>query len=255
MASTKKIPIVLRTIGFRIPGEGCGHEEVWSVPHFLTDGRPSYCWQEDPSPHVGICVVGEDGPRRTPGKPATMRKLHKRFGPALAELDRAGGGHRLQLFNGEFVDSFLLALIATESGGNSQAVRDEPRLKDASFGIGQMLTSTALGLAKRAKVSLPAKSLPQGGNRADWAKALGDDHTSLRLIVSYFDGDPKAHPSCAMSAMAMYAWYNAGGVYPGNTPWGLRAHDPDGTGPKQGALDRFAAWYGDARQVIEEQSQ
>lgn len=47
--------------------------------------------------------------------------------------------------------------------------------------------------------------------------------------------------------MLCYAAYNAGGIYHNpNDPWGLRNYDPDGRGPKPGAIDGYSKWYGDA---------
>ena len=42
--------------------------------------------------------------------------------------------------------NLIFATIMIESGGNPRAIRHEPRLNDASYGLGQLLYSTAKGL-------------------------------------------------------------------------------------------------------------
>jgi hypothetical protein len=197
-------------------------------PIQVGDGR--HFWSVNTA---GIALLGRQSVLRTPGQPATLRRIKKAFGELI---DKATGDVRAMLLQAD-----LAALVATESGGNPNAERNEPSIKDVSIGLCQTLTGTAKFLGKKLGILLPAKSLPEGGKLEHWRAALRDPWSSLRLGAEYFsqsyDGDP----------MLAYAAYNAGGIYAStDNPWGLRAYDRDGMGPEKGALDWYAAWFGDA---------
>jgi len=207
----------------------------------------------------GISVLSEDAVRRTRGAPRTIRRLRKQHGDAII-----GAQHRmfqdgpLHQYNGttpqeaspnryEEIEVLLAAIMATESGGRCHVGRYEPHLRDWSFGPMQFLTATAwqfnrsLGLFDKA-----LKPVPKGGDFVAWKHVLADPEVSLCLACALLryankrwklQGDP----------MQLYASYNAGSpVASRRTPWGLRGYDRDGLGPAKGALDHFAAWYGDA---------
>ena len=192
-------------------------------------GEGKRWWWHD---QTGIVPIGQTESLRTRGKPVTLTRICNRFEPLFAKA-----------LEGTSIDAAMLAaVVATESGGDPNAERQEPKLKDRSIGLTQTLTATALGLAKRAGVLVPAKSLPKGGELLHWRAALRDPATSLRLAAVYLDAADQRW-KCQGDPVLLYACFNAGGPYASHdNSWGLRAY---GT-----ALDAFARWYGDACEVL-----
>ena len=96
-----------------------------------------------------------------------------------------------------------------ESGGNPRAVRYEPRLNDASYGLGQLLYSTARGLGYA--------GTPAG---------LYDPETNIDLIARYHrrNLDHYGH----LTAEELTTAYNTGSPY--KKPW-------------SGHLAKFNKWY------------
>lgn len=90
--------------------------------------------------------------------------------------------------------NLIFATIMIESGGNPQAIRHEPRLGDASYGLGQLLYGTARGLGY--------KGTPEG---------LYDPATNIDLIAKYHRRtlDKYGH----LTAQQLTTAYNAGSPY------------------------------------------
>lgn len=105
--------------------------------------------------------------------------------------------------------NLIFATIMVESGGNTYAVRQEPRIHDASYGLGQLLYGTARGIGYR--------GTPQG---------LFDPATNIDLIAKYhkrnFDHYQDLNPEELTIA------YNTGSPY---------------KRPHPGHLNKFAKWY------------
>lgn len=103
----------------------------------------------------------------------------------------------------------IFATIMIESGGNPRAVRYEPRLNDASYGLGQLLYSTARGIGYR--------GAPAG---------LYDPATNIDLIARYHrrNLDHYGH----LTAQELTTAYNTGS--PKKKPW-------------PGHLAKFNKWY------------
>lgn len=207
----------------------------------------------------GISVLSENKVRRTKGEPRTLKRIIDRYKPEFmsAVHDVLGGGvFHTYSDNSDQPDDLptrreevmvmLAAIMATESGGKLEAKRYEKHINDWSFGPMQILTNTAAGLNRKLKFWEPYPSVPKGGSPVEWEALLSLPHYSVAMACELLrqankrwklKGDP----------MQLYACYNAGGPYASKrTPWGLRGYDRDGMGPAKGALDHFAAWYGDA---------
>ena len=182
----------------------------------------------------GIVVVGEDRPRRTPGKPATLTRIFAKYGPLIGEAaDATGLSMRL-----------IAAVIATESRGLETAERYEKGPDDWSFGLMQTLTNTAWFVSNL--VSLEGrfpKPVPKGGDVNEWRKLLFNPRTSIILGSRYLREHSEEYGT--KDPVVLYAAYNAGGAYKAaNRQWGLLSYGPPDR-PDQ-ALDNFTAWYGDA---------
>lgn len=105
--------------------------------------------------------------------------------------------------------NLIFATIMVESGGDTFAIRHEPRINDASYGLGQILYGTAKGLGYRGK--------PEG---------LYDPETNIYLIAKYhkrnFDHYTELNPVELTTA------YNTGSPY---------------KRPHPGHLAKFDKWY------------
>lgn len=177
----------------------------------------------------GLEVEGTPGgPPRTLGQPATMMRLGQAYGHAL-ELAASRHGVPAEI---------LLATIATESGGDPTAVRQEPGYQsDAatperiSAGLCQLLLSTA-------REVLGAPGLTR--------KDLFDPQVSLLGAAACIK---RQRTKTQLDAPLVAAAYNAGGVYreeaPAN-PWRLVCY-PKGTGAH---VTRWVRWYNDAWAVL-----
>lgn len=105
--------------------------------------------------------------------------------------------------------NLIFATIMIESGGNPNAVRYEPRLNDASYGLGQLLYSTARGLGYR--------GTPAG---------LYDPATNIDLIARYHRRNLDRHGHFTPQQLTIA--YNTGSPY---------------KKPYPGHLAKFNKWY------------
>lgn len=105
----------------------------------------------------------------------------------------------------------IFATIMVESGGNTYAVRQEPRIHDASYGLGQLLYSTARGIGYR---GTPEGLFDPAVNIdliAKYHKRNFDhyqDLNSTQLTIAYNTGSPykKAYPG---HLTKFDKWYNS----------------------------------------------
>ena len=143
----------------------------------------------------------------------------------------------------------LAATICTESAGNPNAKRFEKHLNDYSFGLTQMLTSTAFAVGRKVgwptelpldarRWQMPKKPVPKGGTPDEWQKFLGEPyHACLLALTLHQLNDGRF--GCQGDPIIMSASYNAGS--PRRTDknkWGLvstAAH-----------LDAFVQYFNDA---------
>jgi len=88
----------------------------------------------------------------------------------------------------------IFATIMVESGGNTYAVRNEPAIGDASYGLGQMLYGTARGLGFT-------------GNPQD----LFDPKTNIELVGMYHKRNLNVYGN--LSTDELIVAYNAGSPY------------------------------------------
>ena len=175
----------------------------------------------------GLEVEGSGIPR-TLGQPATMMRLVQAYG---AEIELAASRHGVPA-------EILLATIATESGGDPDAVRQEPGYRSdsatpdrISAGLCQLLLSTA-------REVLRAPGLTR--------KDLKDPQLNILGAAAYIKS---RRAKTQLDAPLVAAAYNAGGVYreeaPAN-PWRLRCY-PKNTGAH---ITRWVRWYNDSWAVM-----
>lgn len=112
--------------------------------------------------------------------------------------------------------SWIRAVIELESSGNSRAYRAEPAIKDASYGLMQLLTTTARGLGFQGspeQLYEPATNIDLGSKLlGDLRTRYGDDFR--RIYSAYNSGRPDlwqtsaevaAHVARAMDVLEKYA--------------------------------------------------
>jgi soluble lytic murein transglycosylase-like protein len=105
--------------------------------------------------------------------------------------------------------NLIFATIMVESGGNTYAIRQEPRIHDASYGLGQLLYGTARSLGYR--------GTPEG---------LYDPAVNIDLIARYHARNFARYQD--LSAEELTIAYNTGSPYKRAIP---------------GHLTKFNKWY------------
>lgn len=105
--------------------------------------------------------------------------------------------------------NLIFATIMVESGGDTRAIRHEPRINDASYGLGQLLYGTARGIGYR--------GTPEG---------LFDPATNIDLIAKYHKRNFDHYKE--LDATELTIAYNTGS--PRKTP-------------HPGHLNKFHKWY------------
>lgn len=105
--------------------------------------------------------------------------------------------------------NLIFATIMVESGGNTYAIRHEPRIRDASYGLGQILYGTARGIGYR--------GTPDG---------LFDPATNIELIARYHKRNFDRYNDLGPSELTIA--YNTGSPY---------------KRPYPGHLKKFEKWY------------
>lgn len=165
---------------------------------------------------------------RTVGEPSTITRIFNKFRKSIILI-----ANKFQV-----PSELMLATIATESGGNADARREEPGFKmdeitphRVSVGLMQTLISTARAATNKAV-------------DADWLKI---PINSMEAGVSYIvQQEHKTH----LDPPKVCCAYNAGGIYHQSgykNRWKMRQY-PIGTGHH---ADRFVKWYNDAVAVLE----
>jgi len=107
--------------------------------------------------------------------------------------------------------NLIFATIMVESGGNTYAIRQEPRIHDASYGLGQLLYGTARGIGYR---GTPEGLFDPAVNIdliAKYHKRNFDHYTDLdskELTIAYNTGSPykRPHPG---HLTKFDKWYNS----------------------------------------------
>lgn len=179
---------------------------------------------------AGVEVEGEPAALRTPGEPATVRRVWRDFSGPVAEWSGKLG----------VPAELILATICTESGGRPDARREEPGFTSwratphrISIGLMQTLVSTARETLGRDDIDV------------DW---LLQPANSIRAGAAYM---ARQRPQTRFDPILVACAYNAGGVYEQRgaaNRWKLRQY-PIGTAKH---ADRYAAWFGDALAVFDE---
>ncbi|KKU30899.1 MAG: Lytic transglycosylase [candidate division WWE3 bacterium GW2011_GWA1_46_21] len=90
----------------------------------------------------------------------------------------------------------ILATIMIESGGDAQAIRHEPRINDASYGLGQILYGTATGIGYRGvpeKLYDPEVNIELIGRYHRRNLNVYGDLTPQQLTTAYNAGSPYSY--------------------------------------------------------------
>lgn len=181
--------------------------------------------------------VSEGGLLRTRGAPRTATHIIDTFSESLARFSREAG----------VLVELLIATIATESGGNSGAVRLEPGYAsdDATpYKISVGLCQTLIGVAR--EVMGPELKAGLVINRS-WLYSppnsicAGARCIARRRSLTNFD------PPLVAAA------YNAGSLRPSTrNPWGLICTDDRNSDPSDGGdhVTRFVRFFNDAWAVL-----
>lgn len=111
----------------------------------------------------------------------------------------------------------IFATIMIESRGDSNAYRYEPHINDASYGLGQILYGTAMGIGYTGT-----------------AEGLYDPATNIDLIAKYHRRNMDVYGQ-ELTAVQLTTAYNSG------TPFNT---------PTYGHLDKFNKWYTKAGSFI-----
>jgi len=124
----------------------------------------------------------------------------------------------------------LIATLSNESGGDPDAERDEGW--DISFGLGQVLTSTALFVGRvygwpRSPEEhpwlMPMRSYKSDRSTKDrWRRFLCHPEVNVAFTAMVHDY-LRRHRGTLGDPLLSYAGYNAGGVYVGDNRYGLHA--------------------------------
>ena len=88
--------------------------------------------------------------------------------------------------------SYLQAIIHQESGGNERALRKEPRLHDASYGLMQLLGRTARGLGFTGPFEGLFSPRTNIGLGARYFAGLVKKHQETGAALAHYNGGPKA---------------------------------------------------------------
>lgn len=105
----------------------------------------------------------------------------------------------------------IFATIMLESGGNTNAVRHEPQIGDASYGLGQILFGTARGIGFEGspqdlfdpEVNIELISKYHKRNQ----DVYGDELTVEQLTIAYNSGSPYSAPHPG-HIMKFTKWFN-----------------------------------------------
>lgn len=92
----------------------------------------------------------------------------------------------------------IYATIMTESMGNTYAVRQEPSINDASYGLGQLLYGTSIGLGFQGNADElfdPETNIDLICRYHARTKSIyGEDLTASQLAIAYNSGNPYGYP-------------------------------------------------------------
>lgn len=184
-----------------------------------------------------------DGLQRTPGKPATCRRIWTTYRAELAAWARwYSTAEELRLPVPPLLP-LLIATAATETAGDARKVRKEPGFQSyratphrVSIGLCQTLISSARDAL--AGDGVPAWQVTH--------ETLLVPAVSIRAAAAYLAATRDDH---LLDPPRVAAAYNAGRVKvrpaPGN-PWSLHCY-PSGSGRH---VTRFCRWWGDALEVL-----
>lgn len=151
--------------------------------------------QEPPAVHASVQIRPEELKGKTDLERANL--VWQRYGHLI----------RRSATKYDLDPNLIFATIMIESGGNTYAIRHEPRLNDASYGLGQLLYSTARGLGYT--------GTPSG---------LYDPAVNIDLIARYHRRNYD-HYEKNLSPQELTVAYNTGSPYKKAWPGHLKKFD------------------------------
>lgn len=145
--------------------------------------------------------------------PISVKELQGKTDLERANLVWARYGYLIRLTAEKYdLDpNLIFATIMVESGGNTYAVRQEPRIHDASYGLGQLLYGTARGIGYRGTpegLFDPAINIDLIGKYHKRNYDHYSDLNSLELTTAYNTGSPYKRPTAGHLAK-FDKWYNS----------------------------------------------
>ncbi len=153
----------------------------------------------------------QDAPIQASTQIITPAELRRKSDVERANLvwTRYGYLIRLSAEKYDLDPNLIFATIMVESCGNTYAIRQEPRIHDASYGLGQLLYGTARGIGYR--------GTPEG---------LFDPAVNIDLIAKYHKRNFDHYQD--LNASELTVAYNTGSPY---------------KKPHPGHLTKFDKWY------------
>lgn len=133
------------------------------------------------------------------------RLVWERYGPLIHKSARTY----------DLDPNLIFATIMIESGGDTNAIRNEPRINDASYGLGQILYGTARGIGFRGQPS-----------------ELFDPETNIDLIGKYHRRNLDHYKN--LTPQELTTAYNTGSPYKKALP---------------GHINKFNKWYNRAANI------
>lgn len=202
--------------------------------HMAFDGDWSWSIAKANDDSAGVFLKHDDkvkGPMRTSGQPLTATRIWVNFGEEIKLWSR----------HYQVPVELIIATIATETGGDKKARREEPGwISDkktphrVSVGLTQTLISSARAALNESAIDAKWLEIPSNAIKA------GTAFIANQKKKTGFD------PALVAAA------YNAGGVYQNNgedNKFKLRCY-PIGTDHH---VDRFCKFFGDAIHVLKEE--
>lgn len=145
--------------------------------------------------------------------PITVKELRGKNEIERANLvwSRYGGLIKDAAAKYDLDPNLIFATIMIESGGNTYAVRQEPRIHDASYGLGQLLYNTARGIGYRGTpegLFNPAVNIDLIAKYHRRNFDHYEDLNPVELTTTYNTGSPYKRPA-AGHLKKFDRWYNS----------------------------------------------
>lgn len=208
---------------------------AWAGVDLIGIGKPHRRFDKGANWAVTARGVEVDGHAlRTPGEPATVRRVWEWFGPEIVAAAKEFG----------VPVELIVATIATESAGGKR-LRAEAAMAERREPGFVSYTQTPHRVSIGPMQTLISTAREALGDASIGPEALREPRTSIRAGAAYI---AKQRRATGFDPPVVGAAYNAGGVYEDASRanrWKMRCY-PLGTGKH---VERFASFFGDAMAV------